>query len=86
MEESSEGVVSSIEELEDILNRRIMGAEEMVTVTQDGRGFTVEPDRIIEPDIIEVIDYIIEELGGSKHKTQRGQQYEWLIPYKEAED
>lgn len=77
--------VSSIEELEEILKRRVVGIEELVTVTQDIRGFTVEPSRALDPEIVKVISYIVEGLGGTYGEHQTGIGYSWVVPYKQTE-
>ena len=77
--------VSSIEELEDILGRRVVGMDELITVTQDLQGFTIEPERTLDSEIVEVISYIVEGLGGSHREHQTGIGFSWLVPYKQGE-
>lgn len=73
--------VSSIEELEDILKRRIDGLDDLVDVTQDGKGFSIEPRKALDSEIVETISYIVEGLGGTYEERQTGVGYEWLIGY-----
>ncbi len=78
---SSDVGVSSIEELEEILRQRIPGMDELVDVTQDGKGFSVEPRKTLDSEIVETISYIVEGLGGRYEERQTGVGYEWLIPF-----
>jgi len=84
VESSSAGGVSSIEELEEVLGRRVMGLDDLVTVTQDRQGFTVEPDRALDSEIEEVINYVVEGLGGKRREVKGGQGYEWVLPVRQG--
>lgn len=76
--------VSSIEELEEILSQRIPGMEELVDVTQDGKGFSVEPRKTLDSEIVETISYIVEGLGGNYREMRTGIGYLWLVPYQKT--
>ena len=76
--------VSSIEEPEDILSQRIPGMEELVDVTQDGKGFSVDPRKTLDSEIVETISYIVEGLGGNYREMKTGIGYLWLVPYQKT--
>ena len=77
--------VSSIEELEEIMGRQVDKMDEHISVTQDLHGFTVEPNRTLDQEIVEVISYIVEGLGGKYREHLTGIGYSWLVPYKQTE-
>lgn len=76
-------VVKSIQEIEYILDGKFPGAQELFTVTEDVKTFTVEPKKVLDEELAQEATMLLRRLGGEYREVPGSIGYLWIIQKKE---